>query len=188
VTDGISAQAIARSPDKDAGEAVRRVTGITVVGGKYLVVRGLGERYSNALLNGAEMPNPVIEKKIAPLDIFPAGLLERRGRVEDRDSRQAGRLLPAARWSSPPRTFRKRDCCSSASASATPIGPASVNCRLAPRGGTDWLGIDDGRRAGPYVPFSVSGAGRDPAAAAVRFTTSVESGGPRNSAGQRRPD
>ena len=57
VSDGVSAQEIARSPDSNAGDAARRVVGATVVGGQYLFVRGLGGRYTSVLLNGAQIPS-----------------------------------------------------------------------------------------------------------------------------------
>lgn len=76
VSDGISAEAIKRSPDADAADAVTRIAGISVVDSKFVVVRGLPERYSNTLLNGVELPSPEPTKKLVPLDIFPASLID----------------------------------------------------------------------------------------------------------------
>ena len=76
VTDGISAELMSRAASSDAGDALKRVTGITVVGDKYVYVRGLGERYSNTHVNGADIPSPEPNKRVVPMDIFPAGLLE----------------------------------------------------------------------------------------------------------------
>lgn len=72
----ITAEQIARSPDSDAAQAAGRVSGVTVQDGKYLQVRGLGERYTTASLNGARIPSPEPERKVVPLDLFPAGLLQ----------------------------------------------------------------------------------------------------------------
>lgn len=58
VTDGISAEAISRSPDSDAADAITRVTGVSVVDDNFVVVRGLAERYSNSQLNGVELASP----------------------------------------------------------------------------------------------------------------------------------
>lgn len=69
VTNAITADAIARSPDGDAGEAIQRVSGVTVQDGKYVFVRGLGERYTTTSLNGARVPSPDPEKKVVPLDL-----------------------------------------------------------------------------------------------------------------------
>ena len=57
VSDAISAEEISRSGSSDAADAMSRVTGASVVGGKYVYVRGLGDRYSNTQLNGAELPS-----------------------------------------------------------------------------------------------------------------------------------
>ena len=76
VSDGISAEAISRVPGSDATDAIIRVTGVSVVDEKFVVVRGLAERYSNTLFNGVELTSPEPLKKIVPLDMFPASLLE----------------------------------------------------------------------------------------------------------------
>src|SRR5690606_2401518 len=58
VVNAITREQIARSPDGDAAQAAQRVSGVTVQDGKYLQVRGLGERYTTASLNGARIPSP----------------------------------------------------------------------------------------------------------------------------------
>jgi outer membrane receptor protein involved in Fe transport len=76
VQNSVTAEQIAKSPDGDAAQAVKRVSGVTVQDGKYVFVRGLGERYTTASLNGARVPSPEPEKRVVPLDMFPAGLLQ----------------------------------------------------------------------------------------------------------------
>ncbi len=76
VSDGISSEAIKKSPDSNAGDVLKRVTGITLIGGKYVFVRGLGERYSNTELNGSVLPSPEPDKRVVPMDIFPASLIK----------------------------------------------------------------------------------------------------------------
>ncbi len=76
VTNAVTAQEIAKSPDGDAAAAVQRVSGVTVQDGKYVFVRGLGERYTTTSLNGARIPSPEPERKVVPLDLFPSGLLQ----------------------------------------------------------------------------------------------------------------
>ncbi|MCB9357841.1 MAG: TonB-dependent receptor [Calditrichaeota bacterium] len=75
VSNGVSAEQIKRSPDSDAADAVKRVTGVTVVGDKYVFVRGMEERYNNTRLNGASLASPEPLKRVVPFDIIPAGLL-----------------------------------------------------------------------------------------------------------------
>ena len=76
VVNAITSEQISRSPDSDAAQAVQRVSGVTITGGKYVFVRGLGERYTTAQLNGTRIPSPEPEKRVVPLDLFPAGLLQ----------------------------------------------------------------------------------------------------------------
>ena len=76
VVNAISAEQISRSPDGDAAAAIQRVSGVTVQDGKFVVVRGMGERYTTTSLNGARIPSPEPERKVVPLDLFPSGLLQ----------------------------------------------------------------------------------------------------------------
>ena len=75
VSDAISAQEIARTPDSSAGDAVKRVVSATVVDGRYVLLRGLGGRYATTLLNGALLPSPEPDEPSVPLDLFPTSLL-----------------------------------------------------------------------------------------------------------------
>ncbi len=75
VVDAISAEQISRAGDSDVSGALKRVTGITLVGGKHVYVRGLGERYSSVLLNGAQIPSPDPTRRVVPLDLFPTDVL-----------------------------------------------------------------------------------------------------------------
>jgi hypothetical protein len=76
VSDVISAEEIRRTPDSTAASVVERLTGVTLIGDKYVFVRGLGERYSGTTINGAILPTTEAEKRVVPLDLFPAKLLE----------------------------------------------------------------------------------------------------------------
>ncbi|HEY3285710.1 MAG TPA: TonB-dependent receptor [Gemmatimonadaceae bacterium] len=76
VVSAVTAEQIQKSPDGNAAQAVQRVSGVTVQDGKYVFVRGLGERYTTSSLNGSRVPSPEPEKRVVPLDLFPAGLLQ----------------------------------------------------------------------------------------------------------------
>lgn len=77
VTEAIGSQEIAKSPDSDAAEVATRVSGVTVSEGRYVYIRGLGERYSQTSINGSPLPSPEPEKEVVPLDLFPAEFLEK---------------------------------------------------------------------------------------------------------------
>lgn len=76
VSDTIAAETIAKSPDRNAGEVLKRVPAVTMQNDKFVVVRGLGERYSSALLNGSRLPSTDPSKRVVPLDLFPAEFIE----------------------------------------------------------------------------------------------------------------
>jgi len=76
VSDSISSEEIRKTPDSNAAGVVERLTGVTLMSGKYVFVRGLGERYSGTTINGATLPTTETEKRVVPLDLFPAKLLE----------------------------------------------------------------------------------------------------------------
>ncbi len=67
---------LARQGDSDAASALARVTGISIAEGKFVYVRGLGERYSSARLNGSPLPSPEPLQRVVPLDLFPTKILE----------------------------------------------------------------------------------------------------------------
>ncbi len=76
VSDNVSAETIRKTPDSDAAEVVERLPSVTLREDSFIVVRGLNERYSRALLNGSRLPSPNPEKRAVPLDLFPASFVE----------------------------------------------------------------------------------------------------------------
>ncbi|RFS26663.1 TonB-dependent receptor [Chitinophaga silvatica] len=76
ISDGISAEQISRTPDKNIGEVLKRVTGLTTMDNKYVIVRGLGERYNQAVLNGQVMPSTELNRKNFNFDIIPSNIVE----------------------------------------------------------------------------------------------------------------
>lgn len=76
VMDGLSSQAIQRSGASNIASAVRVVPGVSVQDGKYLYVRGLGDRYTKSILNGVDIPGLDPDKNTVQMDIFPTGVLE----------------------------------------------------------------------------------------------------------------
>ncbi len=71
----LTAEKIERAGDSDIAGALRRVTGLSLSQGKFLVVRGLNERYSSLTLNGSPLPSPEPLKRVAPLDLFPTSIV-----------------------------------------------------------------------------------------------------------------
>ncbi len=76
VVSAVTAEQIAKTPDGDAAQAARRISGVTVQRDGVVFVRGLGERYTTTQLNGSRVPSPEPERRVVPLDLFPSGLLQ----------------------------------------------------------------------------------------------------------------
>jgi len=76
VSDAISAEAISQAGSGNVAEALKQITGVSVVDGKYIYVRGLGDRYTSTQLNGAEMPGTNPYRKTASIDLIPTDLVE----------------------------------------------------------------------------------------------------------------
>ncbi|MCA1936011.1 MAG: TonB-dependent receptor [Asticcacaulis sp.] len=77
VTAILTNEDLKRTGDDSAAVALTRVTGLSLVEGRFVYVRGLGERYSSALLNGSPLPSPEPLQRVVPLDLFPSSILQR---------------------------------------------------------------------------------------------------------------
>lgn len=76
VVDVVGRQQIERSPDADAAQVLRRLPSAEVREGKFVYIRGLGDRYGNVTLNGTALPSLTPDRKSVPLDVIPSNLLE----------------------------------------------------------------------------------------------------------------
>jgi TonB-dependent receptor len=155
IVNSTTAEQIGHSPDANAAQAVQRVSGVTVQDGKYVFVRGLGERYTTTSLNGARVPSPEPEKKLVPLDLFPANLIEAISTSKTFTPDQPGDFSGAAV------NIRTREFpahrTSTLSVSAG-LNTAATGRRVlgAPTVGSEWLGFAGGARS---LPSAVRAAG-----------------------------
>jgi hypothetical protein len=76
VMDGISSSSFRKIGDSDAASALKRVTGVSVDRGKYIYVRGLGDRYSKTILNNVDVPGLDPDKNTLQMDIFPTNIID----------------------------------------------------------------------------------------------------------------
>ena len=74
--DGLSAQTMKKSGDGDVAAAIKRIPGVSVQGGKFVYVRGLGDRYSKTLLGNVEVPGLDPDRNTLQLDVFPTNLID----------------------------------------------------------------------------------------------------------------
>ncbi len=150
--DGISTQSIKRTGDSDVGSAIKRVTGVSVEGGKHVVVRGLGDRYSKTILNGLDVPGLDPDRNSVQLDIFPTNLVANiivyKSFTPDLPADFTGGMVNIETKDFPEsETFEI-----SAGVGFNPDMNFNDDYITYPGGGTDWLGIDDGTRELPISP------------------------------------
>jgi hypothetical protein len=76
VSDGISAETIKKTPDRTTSDVLKRISGASVQDNKFVIIRGLNDRYNVALLNGAPLPSSEPDRKAFSFDIFPSNILD----------------------------------------------------------------------------------------------------------------
>lgn len=156
ISDGIASEQMKNSPDGDAADALKRVTGLSVVGGKYIYVRGLGERYSKTILNRSTLPSPEPDKRVVPLDIFPTGLLDNivvlKTFTPDLPGDFAGGGIKLTTKEFPDNMVMKFSTSTGFNTETT-----FQEFQTYKGGGVDFLGIDDGSRSLPDIVKEADG-------------------------------
>ena len=76
VVDGINAETFKKTPDSKASDVFKRITGASVQDNKFVVIRGLNDRYNFGLINGAPLPSSESDRKAFSFDIFPSNMLD----------------------------------------------------------------------------------------------------------------
>ena len=150
----ISAEAIRRSPDKNTGEVLKRAPGTSVQDGKYLVVRGLADRYNQAMLNGILLSSTEPDRKTFSFDLFPAAVIDNiivnKAFVPELPGEWAGGLVQVNTKDIPAKGFLSIQV-------GTGFNTQTVGKQFySYEGGKyDWLGLDDKTRKLPTANFPV---------------------------------
>jgi outer membrane receptor for ferrienterochelin and colicin len=150
VMNAVTAQQIARSPDSDAAQAMQRVSGVTVQDGKYVQVRGLGDRYTTASLNGARIPSPEPERKVVPFDLFPSSLLQTVTTTKTFTPDLSGDFA-GAHVNIETREFPVAHTLTYSFSTGMNTAAARGNVPGAPSAGLEWLAAASGRRELPGI-------------------------------------
>lgn len=144
----ISAESIRRSPDKNTGEVLKRTPGASLQEGKFIVIRGLADRYNQAMLNGILLTSTEPDRKTFSFDLIPAAMIDNiiinKAFVPEYPGEWAGGLIQVNTKDIPSRNFFNIQ-----------VG-SGFNTQTAGRAfykdaksKTDWLGFDDGTRSLP---------------------------------------
>lgn len=163
IMDGISASKMRQTGDATAVEAAKRVTGVSIEDGKYVYIRGLGDRYTKSTLNGVDIPGLDPDKNSLQMDIFPTNLINNimvsKNFTADLPADFTGGIMNVETKDFP--EARITDV--SIGLGYNPDMHFNPNFLTYKGGSTDFLGFDDGTRAlpagaiGENIPTPVSG-------------------------------
>ncbi len=146
---GISSQMIQMSQDRDAGQIIRRVPGVTIVGNRFVNVRGLSERYSTVMLNGIIAPSTEVDSKAFAFDLIPSNLIDRMLVFKSGSAELPGEFA-GADVNIYTKNVVDENYMSFSISGAHRAGSTGKEFLLSEnKGKTDWLGMDDGSRALP---------------------------------------
>jgi TonB-dependent receptor len=156
VSDGISADVIRKSPDRSTGDVLKRISGTTIVDNKFVVIRGMGDRYNTAMVDGAPLPSTEPNRKAFSFDIIPANMIDNiiitKAATPDLPGDFAGGAINILTKEVPEENFNNFSI-------GTGMNTASTfkNFQSGYRSPTDFLGFDNGKRQlHPDFPTSQS--------------------------------
>ena len=145
----ISAESIKRSPDRNTAEILKRTAGASIQEGKFIIIRGLADRYNQAMLNGVLLTSTEPDRKTFSFDLFPAQIIDNiiinKAFVPELPGEWAGGLIQVNTKDIPNKNFFNIQIGSSVN-SLLSTGKEFLKDK---GGKTDWYGIDDGARALP---------------------------------------
>ena len=148
VSDGISAETIKRTPDKNTSDVLKRISGASIQDNRFVIVRGLNDRYNFSLLNGSPLPSSESDRKAFSFDIFPSNMLDNivitKTASPDLPGDFAGGIIQVNTKSVPDKDFQTITVGSGYNTITT--FKEEKTYKGSP---TDWLGFDNGTRDFP---------------------------------------
>lgn len=156
ISDAIGSDSFSRLGVSDAADALSKTTGTSIVDGKYVVIRGLSDRYNNTTLNGSNVPSADPDKRAVQLDQFPSGIIESivtsKSFTPDKSGNFTGGSVNVVTKSVPDAGFMTLGIGFEYNENVTFGDYLAYG-----GGGKDWLGFDDGTRAIPDIVLESEG-------------------------------
>lgn len=148
ISNGISAEQIARTPDKNVGESLKRISGVSSMDNKFILVRGIGERYNSAMLDGVVLPSTEAQSRNFSFDLIPSNMVDNvivsKTVTPDMNASFGGGLIQINTKDIPNENFTSFTVGASYNDQTT--GKDFLSHK---RGKYDYFGFDDGRRDFP---------------------------------------
>jgi hypothetical protein len=149
--DAVGSEQFSKLGAGDAAEALGKVSGASIADGKFAVIRGLADRYTTTTLNGTDLPSADPDRKAAQLDLLPTQIIERMDVAKtfspDMAGGFAGGAIDIVTKSYPDKGMVSFSLGTSYNSKAN----LNKNFLTSDQSSTDWLGMDDGKRALPAV-------------------------------------
>ena len=158
IGDGISSEQMKKAPDATSGDALKRVTGVSIVDNKFVFVRGVTDRYNQTTLNGASVPSTSVDKKSFSFDMLPSNLLDNMNVAKTASSDLPGDFtggLVQINTLDVPEQFSIKVMTGGSMNSITTF----KDFQRSQGGSSDWIGNDDGTRLYPAQKISISDLG-----------------------------
>ncbi len=152
----ISAESIRRSPDRNTAEVLKRIPGASLQEGKFLIIRGLADRYNQAMINGILLTSTEPDRKAFSFDLIPSQMIDNivinKAFVPEYPGEWAGGLIQVTTRDIPAKDFFNVQI-------GTGFNTQTIGKSFYKQndGKTDWLGLDDGTRALPSL-YKTKGA------------------------------
>lgn len=148
ISDGVSSESIKKTPDKTTSDVLKRVSGTSIQDNKFVIIRGLNDRYNAAFINGAPLPSSESDRKAFSFDIFPANLLDNlvviKTATPDLPADFAGGIINITTKSIPDKNYNSFSLTTGYNSITTFKEGYTYQ-----GGKMDWLGLDDGKRSLP---------------------------------------
>lgn len=148
VKDGVDAKSISKNGDGKVNDVLKRISGASIQDNRFVVIRGLGDRYNSAYINGAPLPSSESDKKAFAFDIFPSNMLDNltitKTATPELPGEFAGGVITLNTKSPSNKEFHNFQI-------GTSVNRLTTFQNYQSYGGssTDWLGVDNGARAIP---------------------------------------
>jgi hypothetical protein len=154
---GVSSEQMNRTLDRDAGQAIKRVPGISIIDDKFVVVRGLSERYNTVLLNDVITPSSEVDSRAFSFDMIPTGALDKmlvlKSASAENPADVAGGVIKLYT-----KGYSDQNTMNVSFSTNYRIGTTSENVLTQKASSTDFLGFDNSRKLPSNFPSYVEGS------------------------------
>lgn len=162
---GVSSEQMNRTLDRDAGQAIKRVPGVSIIDDKFVVVRGLSERYNTVLLNDVITPSSEVDSRAFSFDMIPTGALDKMMVLKSASAENPGDVAGGVIKLST-KGYSDQNSMNVSFSTNYRVGTTFQNALVQKASSTDFLGFDNSRKLPSNFPSYLDGSSTQRADAA----------------------